>query len=68
MTTKSLADRLKKLKVPKVLMAGLLMASVLGWTGYKNLDKVKNYYLRKKSKGKKIGGLEKINKNYLGGL
>ena len=44
MSQKSFADRLTKLKVPKVLMAGLLMASVLGWQGLKNLDKVKNYY------------------------
>ena len=44
MSRKLLVDQLKKLKVPKVLIAGLLMASVLGWTGWKNLDKVKNYY------------------------
>lgn len=35
---------LEKKKVPKVLIAGLVMASVLGWTGWKNLDKIKNYY------------------------
>lgn len=44
MSQKSFADRLTKLKVPKVLMAGLLMASVLGWTGFKNFDRLKNYY------------------------
>ncbi len=35
---------LEKLKVPKVLLAGLLIAATLGWTGWTNLDKVKNYY------------------------
>jgi len=35
---------LKKKKVPKVLIAGLILASVLGWTGWENLDKIKNYY------------------------
>lgn len=35
---------LEKKRVPKVLIAGLIMASVLGWTGWQNLDKIKNYY------------------------
>lgn len=35
---------LEKKKVPKVLIAGLVLASVLGWTGWRNLDKIKNYY------------------------
>lgn len=35
---------MEKLKVPKVLIAGLIMASVLGWTGWKGLDRIKNYY------------------------
>lgn len=35
---------LEKRKVPKVLIAGLVLASVLGWTGWRNLDKIKNYY------------------------
>lgn len=35
---------LEKKKVPKFLIAGLVLASVLGWTGWKNLDKIKNYY------------------------
>lgn len=38
------AADLEKKKVPKVLIAGLILASVLGWTGWKNLDKIKNYY------------------------
>ena len=38
------AKHLEKLKVPKVFIAGLVLASVLGWTGWKNLDKIKNYY------------------------
>lgn len=44
MSRKLFSDKLKSLKVPKVLMAGLLMASVLGWTGIKNIDKLKSYY------------------------
>ena len=35
---------LEKRRVPKVLISGLLIASVLGWTGWRNLDKIKNYY------------------------
>lgn len=35
---------LEKLKVPKVLIAGLIMASVLGWTGIDKLKNIKNYY------------------------
>ena len=35
---------LEKKKIPKVLIAGLLMASVLGWTGWNKLNKIKNYY------------------------
>lgn len=31
-------------KIPKILVAGLIMASVLGWTGWQNLDKINNYY------------------------
>ncbi|MBI3980580.1 hypothetical protein HY345_01120 [Candidatus Microgenomates bacterium] len=30
--------------MPKVLIAGLIIASVLGWTGWQNIDKIKNYY------------------------
>lgn len=44
MPKKLTAKYLEKKKVPKVLIAGLVMASVLGWTGWNNLDKVKNYY------------------------
>ncbi len=35
---------LKNLKVPKVLIGGLIRASVLGWTGWQKLNEVKNYY------------------------
>lgn len=35
---------LEKKKIPKILIAGLIMASVLGWTGWQNIDKIKNYY------------------------
>lgn len=35
---------LEKRKVPKVLIAGLILASVLGWTGWQKLKDVKNYY------------------------
>lgn len=35
---------LKSKKVPQVLIAGLVLASVLGWTGWKGLEKVQNYY------------------------
>jgi endonuclease YncB( thermonuclease family) len=35
---------LEKKKIPKVLIAGLLMASVLGWTGWNKLNEIKNYY------------------------
>lgn len=35
---------LEKRKVPKVLIAGLIMAGVLGWTGWTKLDNIKNYY------------------------
>lgn len=38
------AKYLEKLRVPKVLIAGLLIASVLGWTGWTKLSEVKNYY------------------------
>ncbi|PIP64072.1 hypothetical protein COW96_04555 [Candidatus Roizmanbacteria bacterium CG22_combo_CG10-13_8_21_14_all_33_16] len=44
MARKLTAKYLEKRKVPKVLIAGLILASVLGWTGWKNLDKIKNYY------------------------
>ena len=44
MIRKLTAKYLEKRKVPKVLIAGLILASVLGWTGWKNLDKVQNYY------------------------
>jgi endonuclease YncB( thermonuclease family) len=44
MPKKLTAKFLEKKKIPKVLIAGLLMASVLGWTGWKNLTKVRNYY------------------------
>jgi len=44
MRKKLTAKYLEKKKIPKVLIAGLLIASVLGWTGWKNLDKIKNYY------------------------
>jgi len=35
---------LEQKKIPKFLITGLILASVLGWTGWKNLDKIKNYY------------------------
>lgn len=35
---------LEKRHVPKVLISGLLIASVLGWTGWHSLDKINNYY------------------------
>jgi len=35
---------LEKGKIPKFFVAGLVLASVLGWTGWKNLDKIQNYY------------------------
>lgn len=38
------AKYLEKLKVPKVLIAGLLIAATLGWTGWTKLNDVKNYY------------------------
>jgi endonuclease YncB( thermonuclease family) len=44
MSRKLTAKYLEKRKVPKVLIAGLVLASVMGWTGWKNLDKIKNYY------------------------
>jgi len=43
-TEKVSAKVLEKLGVPKVLIAGLIMASVLGWTGWSKLKNVKNYY------------------------
>lgn len=51
---------LEKRKVPKVLIAGLILASVLGWTGWKNLDKVKNYYQIKQVFPKKTFAIEII--------
>jgi len=39
---------LKSRKVPAVLVAGLLMASVLGWTGWNKLKDIKSYYQIKK--------------------
>lgn len=44
MPRKLTTNYLKKRKIPKVLIAGLVLASVLGWTGWTNLDKIKNYY------------------------
>lgn len=44
MKKKLTAKYLEKLKVPKVLIAGLLIAGVLGWTGWTKLNQVKNYY------------------------
>lgn len=38
------ARYLEKLKVPKILIAGLLIAAVLGWTGWTKLKGIKNYY------------------------
>ena len=35
---------LENLKVPKILIAGLLIAATLGWTGWAKLSEVKNYY------------------------
>ncbi len=35
---------LEKRRVPKVLIAGLILASVLGWTGWQKLKDIKNYY------------------------
>ena len=42
------ARYLEKLKIPKVLVAGLLIAAALGWTGWTKLKDVKNYYQIKK--------------------
>lgn len=39
---------LKKLKVPAVLIPGLIIASILGWAGYKQLKKIPDYYTLKK--------------------
>ena len=44
MSQKLTKQYLKKKNVPNVLIAGLLMASVLGWTGWNNLDKIQNFY------------------------
>lgn len=44
MPKKLTAKYLEKKKVPKVLIAGLVLASVLGWTGWNKLDNIKNYY------------------------
>jgi len=44
MPKKLTAKFLEKKKIPKVLIAGLLMASVLGWTGWNKLNEIKNYY------------------------
>lgn len=38
------SDFLKKLKVPQVLIPGLIIASVMGWTGWKNMTKVDDYH------------------------
>jgi len=38
------AEDLKKRKVPKVLIIGLLIASTLGWAGYDKLKDIENYY------------------------
>lgn len=35
---------LEKLKVPKVLIPGLIIASVLGWIGWNQIKNIKNYY------------------------
>jgi len=37
-------EYLERLKVPKVLITGLLIASVLGWTGWTKLKDIKDYY------------------------
>jgi endonuclease YncB( thermonuclease family) len=60
MRKKLSAKYLEKRKVPKVLIAGLILASVLGWTGWKNLDKVKNYYQIKQIFPKKTTAYEVI--------
>ncbi len=44
MGKKLTAKYLKARKVPKVLIAGLMLASILGWTGWTKLKDVKNYY------------------------
>lgn len=44
MVRKLTTKYLQKRKIPNVLISGLILASVLGWTGWKNLDKIKNYY------------------------
>lgn len=44
MSLKLSPQLLEKKKVPKVLIAGLMLASILGWGAWKNLDKIKNYY------------------------
>jgi endonuclease YncB( thermonuclease family) len=47
MGKKLTAKYLEKRRVPKVLIAGLILASVLGWTGWTKLKDIKNYYLIK---------------------
>lgn len=42
--TKLTPKYLEKRHVPKVLIAGLIIASVLGWTGWNKLSEIKNYY------------------------
>lgn len=44
MHKKLTAKGLEKIKVPKVFIAGLILASVLGWTGGQKLKNIKNYY------------------------
>ena len=44
MVKKLTSKYLEKRKVPKVVIAGLILASVLGWTGWKNFNKIRNYY------------------------
>lgn len=44
MSRKLTSKFLQKLKIPKVLIPGLIIASALGWTGWQQLKNIKNYY------------------------
>lgn len=53
-------EYLKKMKVPSVLIAGIIIASVLGWTGWSKLKDIKNYYQIKKIFPEKTVAVEAI--------
>jgi len=48
MSKKLSSNFLKKLKVPEVLIPGLIIASILGWAGWQQLKKIPDYYSIKK--------------------